>query len=281
VRILLATDGEEPSRHATELLARLADPARCRIDVLSVNSFEVALREAAQLGHYSAEAGRAHAERAVAEALTTLRAASLESEGRVVEGDEATEILAVAEQEDHGLIVVGTAKERWVDVVVLGSVSGSIVHASRRPVLVVHTAPPPDRVVRALVATDGSPGAARAVDVFAAFADASRCEVRALSVAKPVSLPHGAEGGPERPGDVEAATRHAEEAAAKLREAGFVVETAVERGRPSTTVLDAARAGGADLVVVGARGLGRFASKVLGSVSDRVVRKAPATLIGR
>jgi len=34
-------------------------------------------------------------------------------------------------------------------------------------------------------------------------------------------------------------------------------------------------------VVVGARGLGRFRAKVLGSVSDRVLRKAPASLIGR
>ena len=34
----------------------------------------------------------------------------------------------------------------------------------------------------------------------------------------------------------------------------------------------------ADLVVVGARGLGRIRAKVMGSVSDRVIRAAPATL---
>jgi nucleotide-binding universal stress UspA family protein len=33
--------------------------------------------------------------------------------------------------------------------------------------------------------------------------------------------------------------------------------------------------------VIGARGLGRFRAKVLGSVSDRVVRHAPATFVGR
>jgi len=46
-------------------------------------------------------------------------------------------------------------------------------------------------------------------------------------------------------------------------------------------LLEGAERREADLVVVGARGLGRFRAKMLGSVSDRLIRHAPATLVGR
>ena len=79
-----------------------------------------------------------------------------------------------------------------------------------------------------------------------------------------------------------AATQHADEASLTLRNAGFL-ETRrwVESGIPAPKLLECADQFGADLVVVGARGLGRFEAKVLGSVSDRLMRKARATLIGR
>jgi nucleotide-binding universal stress UspA family protein len=45
-------------------------------------------------------------------------------------------------------------------------------------------------------------------------------------------------------------------------------------------LLSEARAVGADLVVVGARGLGGL-RRAIGSVSDKLARHAPATLVGR
>jgi nucleotide-binding universal stress UspA family protein len=286
VKVLLATDGEAPSEAAGSLLGALADPARVQAQVLAVNGFELAFREAMSLGHYSARAGQEHAERAAQRAVSALSEAGLEAKGSVVEGDEATEILRLAEEGGFELVVMGTGKERWVDTVVLGSVSSSVLHACRCPVLVVHTAPSEQRPLRVLVGTDGSEGATRAVRTFAGFADPTRCTVEAVSVVKPSAIPHAwpARAAAEKEMTEEAqatAAGHVNQATATLEAAGFEATGAVVRGNPAAVLTERAVQGGYDLVVVGARGLGRFRAKVLGSVSDRIVRHARASLIGR
>ncbi len=47
-------------------------------------------------------------------------------------------------------------------------------------------------------------------------------------------------------------------------------ESVLEYGRPSKAILDAAKARGADLIVMGSRGLGDAQSLLLGSVSHKV-----------
>lgn len=285
MKVLLATDGEAPSEEATAFLARLVDPARVQVEVLSVNGFELTFRESMSLGHYSPGAGQEQAERATREAAAALAEAGIQASQTVVEGDEASEILRVAGQGGHGLVVLGTGKERWLDTVTLGSVSTSVLHAAPCPVLVVHTAPDHDGPVRVLVGTDGSEGAERALATFTGVADPARCTVEVLSAVKPTALPRGGPAGAAADDEVTddataAAMGHAEAGAAVLRDAGFQVTTEVVAGSPASVLLERAGEAGHDLVVVGARGLGRFKAKVLGSVSDRVVRRAPASLIG-
>lgn len=53
----------------------------------------------------------------------------------------------------------------------------------------------------------------------------------------------------------------------------------VELGTPHRLLLDAARAAGADLIVVGATGSGPFAAELLGSTAERVVRQAPCPVL--
>jgi nucleotide-binding universal stress UspA family protein len=66
------------------------------------------------------------------------------------------------------------------------------------------------------------------------------------------------------------------------RSAGFdVMEEAVLVGRPGSQLLKEADSIGADLIVVGSRGLGALSRTLLGSVSDQVLRHAPATFVGR
>ena len=267
MKVLSATDGAEPSAQAGAMLARIADPAKTEIVVLSVSDFEIAMREAGRHQHYSAEDAHAAAQQAADEAAEALRGAGLERvESRVENGDEAVTIVHAAESEGFGLVVVGGGKERWRDTVVLGSVSGSIVHAAPCPVLVVHRAPSGDGPVRVVVGTDGSDGATRSIEAFAAFADPARCEVIVVAVADD--------------GD-EVAAQHLEAASGVLTSAGFRVETATSPGKAAAVLLEQVEERSADLVVIGARGLGRFRAKVLGSVSDRVVRHAPATFVGR
>ena len=267
MKVLFGTDGAEPSARAGALLTGLAHPTKTEIVVLSVSDFDVAMREAGTHHHYSADDAHAAAQRAADEAADTLRGAGFERvESRVEDGDEAITIVHVAETEGFGLVVVGSGKERWRDAVVLGSVSGSIVHAAPCPVLVVHRAPSGDGPVKVVVGTDGSAGATHSIEAFAGFADPARCEVTVVTAADDGQ--HDAQ-------------KHLEAASGVLTAAGFRVDTTVVPGRAAGALLEHVEQRSADLVVIGARGLGRFRAKVLGSVSDRVVRHAPATFVGR
>jgi nucleotide-binding universal stress UspA family protein len=288
MKVLFATDGAEHSVRAGTMLSRLADPARAEIVVMSVNGFETAMRTAQREGHYSVEDAHAAAEAAAEAAARDLRSAGFERvEARVLEGDEATTIVHAAETEGFELVVVGSGKERWLDTVVLGSVSSSVVHAAPCPVLAVHQAPESDGTIRVVVGADGSEGAAHSIGAFAALADPARCEVTVVTAAHPLALPPGGPAGEatmaqEVPDDeLVVANRHVETAAGRLADAGFHVESEVVPGGAARALLEQAERRHADLVVVGARGLGRFRAKVLGSVSERVIRHAPATLVGR
>ncbi len=62
---------------------------------------------------------------------------------------------------------------------------------------------------------------------------------------------------------------------AEARQQGVSVTHArAELGVPAQAILDAAKQGGYDLIVMGTRGRGRFAQVLLGSVAERVVRHA-------
>ena len=57
------------------------------------------------------------------------------------------------------------------------------------------------------------------------------------------------------------------------------VKTSIESGDPAQAILKAAERNHADLIVVGSRGFGNIKGLVLGSVSDKVAKKAPCNCI--
>jgi nucleotide-binding universal stress UspA family protein len=60
-------------------------------------------------------------------------------------------------------------------------------------------------------------------------------------------------------------------AAAQLADAGVKrVETAIEIGDPAAKIVEVAKRSGADLIVIGRRGLGSIGGALLGSVSLKV-----------
>ena len=86
--------------------------------------------------------------------------------------------------------------------------------------------------------------------------------------------------GPEH-GLEEVGEEAVETVAERAREAGVDVEPTIRHGRPPETIVDVARAVGADLVVMGTRRRPAEYRSLLGSVTDRVLRLAemPVTVI--
>lgn len=78
--------------------------------------------------------------------------------------------------------------------------------------------------------------------------------------------------------------RAAREAAAQAvvvrgRQAGVGVSFLVWEGEPGPSIVEAAAAEGADMIVVGSHGRGRVGRFVLGSVSDHVIRNATCPVV--
>jgi nucleotide-binding universal stress UspA family protein len=65
----------------------------------------------------------------------------------------------------------------------------------------------------------------------------------------------------------------------RLAEHGFVVETAVITGKPATTIVDEAKTGRFDLIVMGTHGRTGVSHVVMGSIAERVVQKAPCAVL--
>jgi len=132
------------------------------------------------------------------------------------------------------------------------------------------------QVLKVVVATDGSEGGKRAVGAAAQMPWPDGSEFKVVSVVERNSV--------FRAPETEAALRRrAQEVVAagarRLRPAGRPVSTAVLAGPAAQTILDAARRWGADLIVVGWRGLRALERFALGSVSAGVVRAAPCSVL--
>jgi nucleotide-binding universal stress UspA family protein len=137
--------------------------------------------------------------------------------------------------------------------------------------------------MRILIASDGSKLAERAVRLVESLPWAAGTSFHLVVVDDGRLHPMGASGGPvpleEYAADPGDPAEIARQAAGFLLRPGWSVDWAVEQGRAATVIVDATKAIGADLVVVGSRGRGRLGSLALGSVSAEVAGDATASVL--
>jgi nucleotide-binding universal stress UspA family protein len=290
MEVLFATDGESPGHKAARLLDKIGNRERMNVTVFSVVSFALALEQgAATTGHYSVEAGQRYVAAAVERTVAGLRAAGFTAGGRIEAGDPALEIVSAMGTNGYDVALLGSGSASWLGQLVLGSVANKVLQGISSSVVIVHRLLT-DHGGKVLVGADGSDGSEAALGVLEDFADPRRTKVSVMSVAAPGASENlvrldisEASRTPERVGQVvlSEARSHSEMAAERLRKAGFDVDTIVPEGSPGDLLLREADSGRFDMIAVGARGRGPFPHSILGSVSDKVARRAATALIGR
>ena len=205
------------------------------------------------------------------------------AEAHLVTGRPADAILDLGDQLGAGLIVVGSKGLGPVKRLLVGSVSESIVHHAKCPVLVVRSGAGSWPPVRVVIGEDLSEDAHSAAKLGITLAKLMEAETL---------LVHTYEGMPPHPETPPQADRELyeamvekhlrqvesalEERAAELEQAYDVrPQVRIVPGESAQVLAEIAEEGdGPSLLVVGSRGLGTSERIVIGSVSSKVLRAA-------
>jgi nucleotide-binding universal stress UspA family protein len=137
-----------------------------------------------------------------------------------------------------------------------------------------------------VVGTDGSDTARKAVDEAIDLAKAVGASVCIVSAYEPVPKARLRVEARQTPDDLQWMVNPREEvdetlseAADVVKAAGLEVETFAREGDPADAILDVAEERGADLIVVGNKGMTGARRFLLGSVPNRVSHHAPCSVL--
>jgi len=184
-------------------------------------------------------------------------------------------IVSTADEWLPDLIIVGSHDRSRLGHLLLGSVSQTVLtHAACSVRIVRPFAPASAASPRVLVAIDGSPGAAAAVDQVAGRSWPSGTQVRVV-MALDATLMSMLE---PTDADRHVAGHLVDTAAARLRTAGLDVSSAAVEGPAKRVLVEDAQQWKAECIFIGARGLRATERFLLGSVSAAVAARAPCTV---
>jgi nucleotide-binding universal stress UspA family protein len=237
------------------------------------------------------------------------RAVFDEARQQLPSGHGAVEEIVGVQDPRHGLLLAADeCHADWIAVgargigpmqrLLLGSVSTSIVHAARRPVLVARRGPERQAAqdLRVLLACDGSPASQHAGDFVKQLSWPSNASGRVITVVESLlggEVPEWLEEQ-ARTDDSEALSRawireHEEQLRSRRQElAGYchelplpfrAAEPLVVEGHPAAQILRTITAQSIDMVVLGARDLGMAQRLLAGSTSDKVLAHAPCSVL--
>ena len=286
-RILVGTDGSSRAREAVRAAVGFPWPAASHADGVVARGLPPASVEPMPPSVWEAvdDAVRREARRAEA----TLRRRWPTAEVAVVDRAPVDAIVSEARRRGARAIVAGSRGHGLWSRLVLGSVSRGVVRRAKGAVLVVKARL--DRPRRLLVGLDASAHARRTARLLASLAPSSGTRLRLVTVlesVRPASLAllpaamRALVAGQAETLDTRAARaarRRLDAVASRLTRAGFTVEVEVRRGVPLDELIAGVAAFRADVVVVGARGVGGVERLLLGSVAEGVLARSPVTVL--
>ena len=283
MNVLVATDGSKYGRWAMNWVAML--PLVERPSVIALHVVDIAalrtpfLTQPVIAGterYVQEEIKRMEARsgKAIKEAKRQLASLNLRGTARKEQGAVAPTILKRAPKR-NGLLVVGSQGRDALDRFMLGSVSTNLIHHATCPVLVIKGEAAPLR--RITLATDGSDASAKALEFVRTKFQPDRSTGKGGRVPIQVSVIHVMPFSNYQ--ELKEARKLLEQSVRTLIQAGFTAEAVCLRGKPAEEIMKAASKQHADLIVMGAKGLGAIARFLLGSVSTRVVQHATCAVL--
>ena len=278
-KILLATDGSEDARRATEVATDLAGNSGSELHVVhvwhDVPGFAHAFvkRELRRQGQEILD----EQVKKIEESGGTVTRAHLRG------GRTSDEVVGLSEELRVGLLVVGSRGLGTVRRILMGSHSEEIVHNARVPLLVVRrgeSAWPPSRVI---IGEDFSDDARRAGELAAGIGALYGTQV--LLVYVHPGLPQvPPEEAREAAAEKLSGAREQEMLEDRANELGEILggrpEILVSGGNPAAVMLQAAQGETPPpLIAVGSRGIAGIRRTRLGSVSTKLVTAAPGPVL--
>ena len=287
--VLVPLDFSEHSAHALRLAIALARGSGATLHL--VHAYEVPLGAIPPYGVAIPETLLAQVRDAAARRLEKasheVDDAGLPCEIHVVQGPAADAIVEETKRLAADLIVMGTRGHTGLKHVLLGSVAERTVRMAPCPVLTARlpsrSEEPAGPFRRILVPLDFSKHAEAALALAIDLAKQSGAEIHlvhayelptAVTMAYGVAIPQSVWDGVQ-----EAAQARLDEGRKKVAEAGVKVSTHVASGPAADAIAHAAETFGADLIVMGTRGLTGLKHVLLGSVAERTIRTAPCPVL--
>jgi nucleotide-binding universal stress UspA family protein len=264
--ILLASEGTEfdagAERVGIELAASYGLPLRMVLPVVSNPEY-------ASIAPALEERSEAEAAEKIEKLTRSAGTRGVKLIGTVRLGEEPfREIVNEARERQADLIVLRRRGRRgFLTNVLLGEMVHTVTgHAPCDVLIVPRAAQLWSRAI--VVATDGSPHSTRATTVAGAVAVHAGLPLIVISVVEP------------HHGDEATATGHMEQALAVVRGAGAQATGRVASGgKPAEVILSVAQEAGADLIVIGRRGINRLERILVGSTSERVASHANSAVL--
>jgi nucleotide-binding universal stress UspA family protein len=284
MNVLVATDGSKYGRWALNWVAMLPFVEPIKVMALHVLDFRTvrALRgpfllkaEGERYIQEEIQRMEARSAKTLQEAKQQLASLKLTGTVRKEQGAVAPAILKRVPKRD-GLLVVGSQGLDALDRFMLGSVSTDLIQHATCPVLVVKNEAAPLR--RLALAIDGSDASAKALAFVLAKVQPDRSTGKGGRVPIQVTVIH-VMPFLKYPELKEAGRRLVERSAQKLIQAGFTAEVVCQLGNPAEEIMKVAANQHANLIVMGAKGLGAIARFLLGSVSTRVVQHSSCSVL--
>ncbi|MEW6544750.1 MAG: universal stress protein [Nitrospirota bacterium] len=284
MRILLAVDGSDQSYEAARALAHLARAEQVVVlHALDVPkpAYPMMVPEVAQELYTTVERGmKEDGERLLDRVVSILPGDTGPAVKRLEVGAPADAILAAAEQERAGLIVVGARGLGPVQEILLGSVSHRVVTGAPCPTLVVNK--PMRALKRVLLAVEGEQDAGAAHKFLATKPFKDPAEVTVLTIL-PFAAPLWPVGISESEALKEKAIASArdfvDDVAKRLSALGHRASGSVTLGDPGHAILGWAGETKPDLILMGSRGRRGATRLLLGSASHTVLHRAPCPVL--